>query len=450
MYDYNTNNRLVFGWGALSTYFKFVPRVTYKGIILHRAIWHMNRDDINSILKGDVSVEKVNIWRKQFKIPTKVAITKGDQELTVDFNNPLSVDMFVDMVKKQKSCTLTEFLFSDNENHIVKDVDNGCYVNQFMATLLIEKNEQKERSVPEKKTIENINLSAITRNYPVGSEWIYYKIYCGNNVSNELLIGKIRSLVEECYSEDLVKNWFFIRYLDPKPHIRLRFRVKDLKLLQTLMTKVYNCFLDEIESGTINDLQVHTYKREIERYGTSTMELSEKWFEMDSNNIVHLLAEIDEIENEDIVWLTALSNMDSILNSFGFSLIEKEKISLELSNQYLLEIDSNKKIRKEIDLKFRKYADFIFRWLNKEVKTEYESTLLNIIKKNEAKTLPIFEEIRKVYDQKENSVPLRFLISSYIHMSINRMFISEQRYQELVLYRMLNKHYKSKIGREKY
>ena len=41
------------------------------------------------------------------------------------------------------------------------------------------------------------------------------------------------------------------------------------------------------------------------------------------------------------------------------------------------------------------------------------------------------------------------LMSSYLHMFINRMFVSNQRKVELVVYDYLLKYYESKIAREK-
>jgi hypothetical protein len=44
---------------------------------------------------------------------------------------------------------------------------------------------------------------------------------------------------------------------------------------------------------------------------------------------------------------------------------------------------------------------------------------------------------------------LDYLMQSYLHMFINRLFVSNQRKTELVIYEYLLKYYESKIVREK-
>jgi len=44
---------------------------------------------------------------------------------------------------------------------------------------------------------------------------------------------------------------------------------------------------------------------------------------------------------------------------------------------------------------------------------------------------------------------LNYLLKSYIHMLVNRLFVSNQRKTELVIYEYLLKYYDSKIAREK-
>ncbi len=41
---------------------------------------------------------------------------------------------------------------------------------------------------------------------------------------NELLTGPVAELCEEALATGEAASWFFIRYADPDPHLRLRFR----------------------------------------------------------------------------------------------------------------------------------------------------------------------------------------------------------------------------------
>lgn len=52
--------------------------------------------------------------------------------------------------------------------------------------------------------------------------------------------------------------------------------------------------------------------------------------------------------------------------------------------------------------------------------------------------------------QKLGREAVRDLLSSYLHMHVNRMIKANPKIRELVLYGMLEKHYKRAIGIQKY
>ena len=69
----------------------------------------------------------------------------------------------------------------------------------------------------------------IQRNFSIGSEWLYYKLYTGHKTADFILTEVIKPLTEEFLEKGLIDKWFFIRYADPKHHIRLRFHCLDTK-----------------------------------------------------------------------------------------------------------------------------------------------------------------------------------------------------------------------------
>ena len=67
----------------------------------------------------------------------------------------------------------------------------------------------------------------IKRNFIIGDSWVYYKIYSGAKTSDSILAEIIKPLTEALLKEKIIDKWFFIRYSDPKHHIRLRFHYED-------------------------------------------------------------------------------------------------------------------------------------------------------------------------------------------------------------------------------
>ncbi len=58
--------------------------------------------------------------------------------------------------------------------------------------------------------------------------------------------------------------------------------------------------------------------------------------------------------------------------------------------------------------------------------------------------------ILKHYSNKKQPKVFFDLMSSFIHMLINRLCISNARYQEMIIYNQLERYYKSQIARIKY
>jgi len=68
----------------------------------------------------------------------------------------------------------------------------------------------------------------MVRKFIPGTEWLYLKIYTGVKTSDVLLEEAILPLVTCFLNNNLINKWFFIRYNDPKPHLRIRFELSDV------------------------------------------------------------------------------------------------------------------------------------------------------------------------------------------------------------------------------
>jgi hypothetical protein len=59
---------------------------------------------------------------------------------------------------------------------------------------------------------------------PPGEDWAYLKVYIPAGVQDEALCGPVRALTTRAGNCEQIEKWFFIRYADPDPHLRLRFK----------------------------------------------------------------------------------------------------------------------------------------------------------------------------------------------------------------------------------
>ena len=150
------------------------------------------------------------------------------------------------------------------------------------------------------------------RNFSVGSEWLYYKLYTGHKTADLILTEIIKPMTEEFIGQEIIDKWFFIRYADPKHHLRVRFRSLDSQNIGRVHTSLPAPLAHFMKQDLIWKTQLDTYQRELERYGQHTMELSESLFYHDSDAIVQFLDLIEGDEGEQLRWLYGLRSIDHL------------------------------------------------------------------------------------------------------------------------------------------
>ena len=125
---------------------------------------------------------------------------------------------------------------------------------------------------------------------PPGSDWMFVKLYCPSDLETELLSGPVRAFARDVAGEGFT-DWFFIRYSDPRRHIRLRFRGEPARLLADLLPRVTAWATDLISSGVCQRFSIDTYDRELDRFGGSHgLAAAEDFFCADSAAVSDLLA----------------------------------------------------------------------------------------------------------------------------------------------------------------
>ncbi len=431
-----------FHWGAFGNDHIFLPRVTYKNLILELATWNLKKEDFNELLSNsEVGLIKVtNSWRDKHKIPRFVSLADGDNELTIDMENLLSIKTLIDTIKKRTAIKLVEFLFYP-ENAIVKS-SAGSYVNQFIVAF-----HKTKKGFSSSMFEETISTSTnVSRTFATGSEWLYYKFYSGNKTSDAILYEVIKPFTNYLLKEQLIDKWFFIRYNDPKEHIRVRFNIKNSKggLLIDLLNAQIKQYLKQ---DLVWKIQTDTYQREIERYGENLIELTEVLFYNDSAAVVDLIDILNEYEGDNIRWLMALRSVDTFLNDFDFKLQDKLVLIEELKNSFGKEFGMNKSLKIQLDNKYRvetkiinETLDFIY---SDEEPNDWKS-FYQVFEKRSDLNKSVVEAIK----MRANQLKLKGLMNSYLHMNINRIFKSRHRLHEMVIYDLLHRYYKSKSARE--
>lgn len=84
-----------------------------------------------------------------------------------------------------------------------------------------------------------------------GDPWTYFKLYAASQQHNDIIAGPLREIVQMLQAEELIDQWFFIRYSDPEPHLRLRFHVRQDKRVQPILAAIQRWSRQLVEIGLI-------------------------------------------------------------------------------------------------------------------------------------------------------------------------------------------------------
>ncbi|TDX00487.1 lantibiotic dehydratase [Dinghuibacter silviterrae] len=424
-----TQRSLGFSWGALASRFVFLPRVTWKGHVLSRATWQFKAKDYRTLLEGeDDTMERMTRWREEWKIPLSFLWLDGDNELLIEAENPLLVGIFLKMVRKHPSFKIAEYLRTGEG--VVRAVDGTSYNGQFVASLVRHRGTD---AAPGKK----IFIEGVQRSFSVGSEWMYYKLYCGERSADMLLDKVVGPVWEELRAKGLVQRWFFIRYADPEFHLRVRFLLSRPESWGEAVQVVSSHFRPFEKEGFIWKTQMDTYNRELERYGAGTIQEAEEIFQISSDSMLNFLRRQTDVVPR---WMWGVQVLDAMLGSFGWELVEKQGFALDKYNLMAKELDPQKAVRRETDKNYRVYAKEISEMLslNDYITEEFSVKFGNVTD-------------RLVAAKRDGrlEVPLQNLLGSFIHMHMNRLFVSENRVQEMVVYDLAHRYYTSKLARLK-
>lgn len=268
------------------------------------------------------------------------------------------------------------------------------------------------------------------RKFSPGSEWLYLKIYCGVKTSDIILQEAITPLIADLKKQNLIKKWFFIRYNDPKPHLRFRVQLFETGNYNKVLDLINLKLKEFVDSGEISNIVIDTYSRELERYGKDTIEFAEDLFFKSSELVLNFLDYDDE---EKII--VSLFYIEQILSEFKISGTEKLKLFTNSNDAFKKEFNADKNLNNLLKKKFLafkpKYEEFINSGEFVEIR--------NLIIENTSEFSLIPEKIIE-YDFSF----LDSFFASIFHMHINRIFISNQRLFEMVVYDYLVRNNKMK------
>ncbi|NIG56945.1 lantibiotic dehydratase [Chitinophaga sp. Cy-1792] len=419
----------------------FLPRVSYQQIVLSRAQWRLTTAAFHACTGTDQ--DRLQQLITQHNIPGKVLLAEGDNELLLDLSCTLAQELLLQALRKENIVLYETFV---EDEHLIITSDSGPYCNEIVVPLYNSTYTDSKPAIP-----GQAGKAALKRSFAPGSEWLYAKIYCGTKSLDKLLTREIYPLVAHLKDEGIIDSWFFLRYQDPEHHLRIRVHMTDKEYAMAVMQEISQLFNDDINNDIVSRVQFDTYIREIERYGSQTMELCESIFHVNSELVLELLPHVQSGNQEFYRWIFAVKSVAVLLEAFGLTNLQKQHLLTTLQESFFREFNGDHTFQVQLNEKYRKHRAAIAGILDESASDfPLADVIYNNFKEQRQALDPLCTEIRIICSDPQSlkEQKLQRIIGDLVHMQLNRFFVANQRLHELVVYHSLAKHYSSVIARE--
>lgn len=420
-------------WGFLGSK-SYLPRVQFEDFILSKERWILNPRVIYS---KDKTIDILKDFISSNSIKRYVTLNSaGDNFLPLDLKSDFSINLIHDELLKDNIITLEESINLGNNFSAVEN-DFGKTTNEVHIPIFPEKTGYLKKYHLDKIKASIIDNPRSFKLFPDKGS-LYFKIYIKNEHVDKIFIEKMFFIFSSLIQQKKCDYYFFIRYKDPEYHFRIRFFSEKLDI-DCIVNSINEAFKDEIESYIVDKIQIDTYERETERYGGDIgVEISERIFYYDSLCVLETLLWVEHNDKEQDKWLIAMQGVHYLFDDFSIKVDERIKRLEKLRDFYYEDVSNRTEVNKQIFLFFQENKESIDLYMNPhKFKMDY---------------FPFFET-RSLSNQVSindlNQNKISYSAENYIHMFLNRFFENNPNQQELIIYDLLIRYYKTVIFKSK-
>jgi lantibiotic biosynthesis protein len=435
---------LMWNWGPLASAGR-LPRVRFGRTVLVGARWRLSKEECIRMRAASASdrYRWVQRWRSEQAVPRFVLVAEGDNRLPIDLDNVLGVDVLVDLVARHSGTMLEEMIPGPEE--LLARGPEGRYLHELIVPFLRPRAEAVTVRAPSRRHLQ------IARRFAPGSEWLYLKLYASAAHADPLLRAVVGPVAREAVANGKADQWFFVRYSDPEKHLRVRLHGPPGSLWHEVYPAFERALASPREQGILWRVQLDTYEREVERYGGDAgIGFAERLFFADSEAVLDLLNELSGDAGSELRWRIALLGIDRLLDDFGLATDAKRHAAGALRDALGNAVHADKALHVQLGEKFRKERAGIERALSGDGAGQASlQAALRILRLRSERMASAVADLLGAGRERSLSTDLTSVLSSLVHMHMNRLLRSDHQPQEYVLYDFLERLYESRSARER-
>ena len=424
---------LEWDWGSLEAA-PFLPRVVLGKVVLARARWLLP-GTVATAWRGTSGAEQlatIRRWRAEWSVPRFVVLMDPEGDLAVDLDQPASLQSLIDSAGRKDGGgdTAVEELFPGPEAMPVAG-PAGRFAHDLVIPFI-------QRAAPPsgrvRRKLPRRAARPVRRTLVPGSECLYLKLYGGTAAADRVLVEGIGPLVERLAQAGVIERWFFIRYRDSEPHLRVRLIGPPQRLVGEALPHLRTLADSLLERGVIWRMTFDTYEREVERFGgPEGMDLAERVFHADSIAVLRLLSNEADGLDPDARLAHAVLGVDRLLQDF----VVPVRARLGLITGMI-----KRAADREIEGSWEREAGERFRTGRQLLEAGSAAY------RDRSRALrPIALRIRSIHASDGQSGGPEKLLADLAHLHCNRMLRSAATGEEAIVLRWLAKLYRSRVAR---
>lgn len=253
-----------FTWGRLEGAVA-LPRVVHCDVVLRPAAWTLSRSLLTTLCPdAPLSEDGIARWRERHRVPRWVYAADFDNRLLLDLEHPVCLRELVTLLDDPahaQGLTINEMLPAADGTWLRGDRGER-HASELVVPLVA--TDPHPLSAP-----TNIGPLDTGRRHGPGSDWCYVVLYANALEQDHVLLDEVGARCEAWIAEGVADSWFHIRYMDPRPHLRLRIRRAEGATAATLVGRVVELAEHLVGTAQVSHYSLLPYVPEEARYGGS-------------------------------------------------------------------------------------------------------------------------------------------------------------------------------------
>jgi len=292
-------------------------------------------------------------------------------------------------------------------------------------------------------------VPALARRFAPGSEWLYAKLYGGPATADRMLRALIAPLLAESLEAGAVDRWFFIRYTDPEPHLRVRLHGPAERLAGEVLPRLHEAAQPWLADQRLWRLVLDTYEREVERYGGEDgMLLAEEIFAADSDAALALVSGLGGDAGLDLRWRITLWGMDRLLRDLGLDLAARQQVVAAARGALGRRLGVDASLERALGARYRQERLALEELVAPALPEEHPlAGAAEIFAERSARIASSVAALRRAGAEGRLSASTTALAGDFVHLHANRVLRGISLRQELVIYDLLGRLYQSRQAR---